>query len=262
MRVSLLAGRTFTSADARGSERVAVINRTLADQLWPGESPIGHRIEGFGAGPAVVVGVTGEGRYAVITETPRPFVFLPNAQVYRSDFAIHARAPGAEGATLRAIADIVRALDPDVAVGLSGPVNELVGVILFPQRFAAKVVGAFGLAGMILAALGIYGVLAFQVARRRREFGVRRALGATSARVVRTVIGRGAALAAAGCVVGVMAGAALARTVRSFLFGIDPLDPLTFAVVPVVLLGVALIASGIPAVRASAIDASEALKNE
>jgi predicted permease len=262
MRIELLAGRGFTTVDAQGAPRVAVINSTLADRLWPGESPLGQRIEGFGDGPAEVIGVTRDSRYAMITEEPRPFVFLSFAQAYHSGLAIHARAPGAEAATLRAIADEVRALDPDIAIGLSGPVDHLIGFNLFPQRFAAQVVGAFGIVGLILAALGIHGVLTFQVARRTRELGVRRALGASSGRVIRSVVLGGGALAAAGCALGTAAGAAIAHALRSSLFGIRPLDPVTFTTVPLALLGVAVLASGIPALRASAVEASEALKND
>lgn len=146
----------------------------------------------------------------------------------------------------------MRSLDQDVALGISGPLPELISFALFPQRLAAQLVGAFGLAGLLLAALGIYGVLAFHVARRTRELGVRRALGATRARVI----------AAAGCAVGLAVGAAAAMGVGSFLVGIRPLDPLTFAAVPVLILVVALLASGLPALRASAVEASQALRWE
>lgn len=262
MRIELVSGRAFTAADDDDAPPVVVINQTLADPLFPGQSPIGHRIEGFTIGPAEIVGVTTSGRYAYVTEDPRPFVFVPFGQAYRPSVAVHARAPGAEAATLRGIADELRALDPDVALGQAGPVEELIGFGLFPQRFAAQLIGAFGLVGLLLAGLGIYGVLAYQVARRTREFGVRRALGAPRRRLVADVVRRGAFIAAAGCGLGIAVGAAFAQLVRGFLFGIQPVDPVTFTAVPVVLFGVAILASLVPALKASSVEASHALRTE
>ncbi len=258
--IDIVEGRGFTDADAEGAPGVAVINRTLADRLWPGESPIGHRLAGVGT--VEVIGVTGPGKYVFLTEEPRGFVYLPYLQRYRSAMSLHVRAPGAEAATLRRVADEVRALDPDVAVSNAMPVEAVVGTGVFPQRFAAQLVGAFGIVGLVLAALGIYGVLAYQVARRTRELGVRRALGATAGRVVRGMLGRGGLLAAVGCLAGMAAGAAVALGIRSFLYGIRPLDPVTFGVVPLVLLGAALVASWLPARRAAAVEPSVALRSE
>lgn len=262
MRVELLAGRDFTDADDADGPPVVVINETLAERLFPEENPVGHRIEGFTSGPAEVVGVTAPGRYADITEDPRPFVFVPLAQVYRPSMAVHARAPGSEAATLRAIVEEVRAMDPDVALGAAGPVRELIGFSLFPHRFAAQLVGAFSLVGLLLAALGINGVLGYQVARRTREIGVRRALGAARSRVVGEVVARGAVIAAVGCALGMVVGAALAHVIRGFLFGIHPLDPVTFTLVPAVLFAVAVLASTVPALRASSVEASRALRTD
>lgn len=262
MRIELLAGRDFTDADDGGAPPVVVINQTLADRLFSGENPLGRHIEGFTSGPAEIVGVTAPGRYAFITEDPRPFVFVPFAQVYRPSIAVHARAPGSEAATLRAIGEEVRALDPDVALSAAGPVRELIGFSLFPQRFAVQLVGVFGLVGLVLAALGINGVLAYQVARRTREIGVRRALGAGRRRVVGEVVVRGAIIAAVGCALGMIAGAGLAYVVRGFLFGIHPLDPVTFALVPAVLFAATVLASSVPALRASSVEASRALRTD
>ncbi|GMV07871.1 MAG: hypothetical protein AMXMBFR53_41460 [Gemmatimonadota bacterium] len=260
MGIEILEGRSFTEADAEGSPPVAIINRTLADRLWPGQSPLGRRFTGLG--DAEVVGVTGPGRYAFVTEEPTAFVFFPFLQRYRAETSLHVRAPGAEAATIRAVSDIVRSLDPDVAVGPLMLLRDVIGTGLFPQRFAAQLVGAFGLVGLILAAMGVYGVVAYQVAQRTRELGIRRALGATARQVVRMVLGRGTFLAVLGCLLGCAAGAGVAVAVRSFLYGIHPLDPLTFTGVPLVLLAIASLASWIPARRAARVEATVALRSE
>lgn len=259
--VRIVAGRGFTEADNAGAPRVVVINRTLADRLWPGESPIGRTVEGLtGNQPAEVIGVTAPGRYVFLTEAPQSYAFLPFAQSYRASMAISVRAPGAEAAALRGVADEVRKLDPDVALGMPVPARDLVGAGLLPQRMAARLIGGFGLAGLLLAALGIYGVLAWQVTRRTRELGVRRALGASGGRLVGEVVGRGALITAIGCGIGTAAGVAVAFAVRSFLFGIRPIDPVTLVAVPLLLFAVALLASGLPAMRASGVPPSEALR--
>jgi ABC-type antimicrobial peptide transport system permease subunit len=176
--------------------------------------------------------------------------------------ALLVRAPGAEAETLTQVAEVVRALDPTVAVQDALPLEQIAVTSLFPARFAAQVVGTFGLVGLILGALGIYGVLSYQVSRRIREMGVRRALGATSARLMLSVVARGGAISAVGCVVGMALGGVLAHVARGMLYGIRPLDPVAFSAVPAVLLLVASVASVIPARRASTVSPSEALRAE
>jgi predicted permease len=261
LRIEILEGRGFTDADDESAPAVAVINRTVADRLWPGQSPLGRRITGA-AGNVEVVGVTGPGKYVFVTEEPSGFVFLPQLQRYRSRMFLHVRAPGAEAATIRDVRAAVRALDPDVAVSAPMLVSGVVGAGLFPHRFATQLVGTFGMVGLLLAAMGLYGVLAYQVARRTRELGVRRALGATAARVVRSVLGRGIIVAVLGCGLGMVAGGALAIAIRSFFYGIRPLDPVTFGAVPILLFAVALAASWIPARRAASVEPSVALRSE
>jgi putative ABC transport system permease protein len=261
LRIPLVAGRGFTRADAQGARRVVVINRTLADRLWPGESPLGRRLSGL-VGEAVVVGVTGPGKYTFVTEPPAPFVYMPSLQASQRTLAILVLAPGAEAATLRALRGLLHDVDPNVALEMPMLLQDLVGTSVLPQRLASELVGAFGVAGLILSALGIYGVLAYRVEQRTREIGVRRALGATSRRVVGEVLWCGGLLGAVGCLIGVALGAGLALVVRSFLFGIQPLDPLTFMAVPVLLLAVALVASLLPAARAAAIEPAVALRSE
>jgi hypothetical protein len=259
----MVAGRAFTDADADGAAPVVIINQTLADRLWPDQNAVGRMLLGpIGDTPAEVVGVTSAGRYVFITEEQAAYVFYPYNQVHRAQMAIHVRAPGAEAATLRALVDEVRILEPDVALGMPARLAELVDVGLLPHRWAALFVGGLGVVGLILAALGIYGVLACEVTGRTREFGVRRALGATRARVIASVVRRGALLAGIGCAAGAALGAGVGVGMQSLLFGIRPLDAVTFTAVPTVLFGVALLASWLPASRASDVEPSEALRSE
>jgi ABC-type lipoprotein release transport system permease subunit len=153
-------------------------------------------------------------------------------------------------------------MDPAMALKTPAQLVDLVGTSLLPLRMAADLGGAFGLLGLLLAALGICSVLAYQVARRTQEIAVRRALGATSSRVSGDVVRQGILLAIAGCVIDVAAGAGVAHAVRSFMFGVRPLDPVTFAVVPTALFVVTLLASWLPARRTTAVEPSDALKSE
>jgi ABC-type antimicrobial peptide transport system permease subunit len=156
----------------------------------------------------------------------------------------------------------VRALDPDVAVENQTALASLVGLTLLPQRVAAILVGVLGVLGLALAGIGVYGVLAYQVVQRTREFGIRLALGASARDVMRLVVGRGALLAAGGAAVGLLVAAGITRFLRSFLIGVSPLDPLTFAGVAATLAAVALLATYLPARRAVRVDPLQALRSD
>jgi predicted permease len=261
MRMDLLAGRGFTSADQSGSPHVVVINQALANRLWPGEDAIGKRLHADGR-DYDVVGVLRDGKYQFLTEAPRSAAFFPFSQHFRSRMTLHVRTRSGAGEALAQIAREVQSLDPNVAVEGGRKLASTVQLSLFPQQFGATLTGVFGLVGLVLAALGIYGVLAVHVAQRRREFGIRIALGAATGDVLRLVLGRGALLALIGAAIGLMLAAGATRFVRAFLFGVSPLDPVTFAVIPAVLVVVALAASFIPARRATRADPLETLRQE
>lgn len=264
--VEVVQGRGFTSTDVEGTVPVAVVNESAAARLWPGESAVGRRIRGGalnrGDQEVEVVGVVRDGRYVFATEEPTAAVFQPLDQMSPTAASIHLRAPGSEAGALRELGEIVRTLDADVAMEWAGPLEALTGFSLYPHRIAAGLVGAFGLVGLLLSALGLHGVLAHQVARRTREFGVRRALGAGTGDVVARVLGRGAVLAGGGCAVGLGAGWLVARAVGSFLYGVTPLGAPSLATVAALLFAVAVGAGLVPALRAARVAPARALRDE
>lgn len=262
MGMELVAGRGFNSTDAHGSPEVVLVSENLAEGLWPGRSPIGRRIRFVGDREPEVVGVVRDGRYLGIADDPRPYVVFPHSQLYASEMQFHIRTSAPADVIVRELKDEARALDPNVAVEMGMGLQELLGIILLPQWLASTLVGVFGFIGMALAALGTYGILAYQVAQRTREFGVRRALGAGREGIVGLVLRQGAVLAAWGCGLGILAGVGVSQGIRGFLFGVAPLDPLTFATVPFGLFLVALLASFVPAVRAAKVSPIEALRQE
>jgi predicted permease len=261
LRIPSAAGRGILATDVRGASPVAVVNETFAAQLWPGESAIGQR---FRAGDQEyeVVGLVRDGRSATVGEATRPFYFLSAGQHFSSEMVLHARTRAGAAETLDAIRREVAVLNPDVALIGAAPMADAIGLTLFPYRFAATLVGTFGVLGLVLAGIGIYGVLAYHVAQRSREFGIRIALGATRRDVVALVLGKGALLAGIGAASGLGIAAGVTHFLRSFLYGVSPLDPVTFVAVPLVLLAVALLATWLPARRATQVQPVAVLRDQ
>jgi predicted permease len=259
LRVPLIAGRWFSSADTRGAKRVAVINQEFARRLWPNQNPLGKQFR-MNDDNLEVIGVVRDGKYVFLGESPAVFTYKPFAQFYDSRMTLHVRTRAPAQETLAQIRAVVRDLDANVAVERANTLGVVTGITLLPQRFGAVLIGVFGLLGLLLASLGVYGVLAFQVAQRSREIGIRLALGATVRGVLGLVLRQGARLALIGAVVGIALALAGTRYLRSFLFGVSPLDPLTFLAVPFVLILVALLASYIPARRAARVTPLEVLR--
>lgn len=260
MRVPLVAGRSFTSADRPGSTPVAVINQRLAGQLWPGEDATGKRIRTDGT-VYEVIGVAADGRYTFVTEE-HAFIYTSLEQHFSPLVSLHVRSNGNRAGVAAAIVQAVNALDPNVAVEDVRLMTEVVDLSLFPQRIASGLTGLFALVGIVLATIGIYGVLALYVAQRTREFGIRIALGASTGDVLRLVVARGLILAAAGSAAGLLLALAATGTLRTFLFGVSPLDPLTFGVVSTLMLLIALVACSVPARRATLADPLDALREQ
>ncbi len=263
--IPLLQGDDFPESLSAEGPAVAIINETMARRFWPDESPIGRRFY-FGAiaeGNALeVIGVAADSKYRTLGEAPSSFIYLPYAQNLRRAMMTLVRARGDVSPLLRAIRSEVRALDPNLSLALVVPYRQLVGISLLPQRLAAWVTGVTGVIGLLLAAIGLYGVTAFSVSQRTREIGIRMALGATRRDIVRTLLVRGALLTSWGLVIGLGLALALTRFLSAYLFGVSANDPLALTSVAAVLAVVALLASYIPARRAARVEAMESLRHE
>src|SRR5262245_41801 len=262
MRMPLASGRDFTEQDDAHSQPVAIVNEAFASRYLTGRPPLSAKVRMAGA-DRLVVGVVRTAKYRSLTESPRPFVYLPQLQILPAGTALHVRiAPGTPpGPTLERIRSEVRAIDPRVAT-LGASLFEATETAVLPQTLGARFLGALGALALLISSLGIYGVTAYSVSRRRREIGIRVALGARPAEVRHMILKEGAWLAAAGLAAG-LAGAFLpTRLPGSLLIDVRPSNPLILATVALVLGGSALAASWIPARRAARIDPAEALRIE
>jgi putative ABC transport system permease protein len=266
MRIPLLEGRFFTNQDTQSSTKVVIVNEKLARSEWSGQNPIGKRLRmGSANWPwMTVVGVVGSiktqwpdnhfFREIYVPYTQYPWVVAPRHLI------VHATSnPTAITAGIRRI---VAELDQDQPVSDVRPLAEVVGLADAQQRFSMLLLGIFAFLAVALASVGIYGVMSYSVTRRTHEIGVRMALGATRRDVLRLVVREGMALATVGTVAGLAAALALTRFLSSLLYGVRPIDPLTFAAVSAVLASIALLACYIPARRATKVDPQVALRYE
>lgn len=272
--IPLLRGRLFEEGDGPDAPHVVVVSQSFADRHWPGDDPIGHRVSGGGmddywdADPPVfgtVVGVVGDVRYQALTREGEPTVYWHYRQrPYRIRFGatLVAEAVGGDPAPLAPVVRAtVRAADPDVAVPLR-VLQELVSDSVAQRRFLLFVLAGFGGVALVLAGVGIYGVVSWGVARRTREMGIRLALGAAPASVRSLVLGGALRPVAAGLVAGTAGGLVLTRFMRSLLYEVPPTDPVTFSLVPLLLLGAAVLASWVPARRGTRVDPVRAMRAE
>ncbi|HYV07662.1 MAG TPA: ABC transporter permease, partial [Blastocatellia bacterium] len=263
MDTRLVAGRDFTEQDDDKAKRVAIINETFARRFWPGEDPIGKRFsQGAPESPKrEVIGVVQDGKYAGLIEDPKPFVARPLWQSYSGSTTVIVRSSANPQELIALVRDEVRQLDPNIPLA-SRTLVERMSFPLLPARVVATVLGGFGLVALALAAIGIYGVMSYSVARRTHEIGVRMALGAKRVDVLKLVIGHGVMLTMIGMVIGSIAALALTQAMKAMLFGVSATDPLTYAGVAMLLGAVALLACYLPARRASRVDPIVALREE
>ena len=264
METPLLRGRDFAETDRKGSPGVVVINETLAGMLWPHDEALGKRLSvGGREGPFLeVVGVARDGKYRSLGETARPYVYQPVLQSYDPKMTLVVRTTGEPQALAPAVREQIRALDPKLPITDVKTFRDQLDLSLFPSRVAAWILGGFGVLALLLAAIGIYGVVSYSVAQRTQEIGVRMALGARRKDVLRLVLGQGLFVIAFGLAVGLLLAFASTRLISGFLYGVGATDLLTFCGVPLLLGTVALGASYIPAWRATKVDPLVALRHE
>jgi predicted permease len=265
MGIPLRQGRYFTDADRKDSQPVAIIDENLARQYWPNQNPIGKRLRNGGKDPwSVVVGVVAHVRHSQLAVDPAKGVYY--YPVYqkpesRSLFFV-ARGAGSPAFLSGAIRNAVHSVDPRQAVFDSKTMEERIALALGPRQFAVSLLTAFAAAALLLAALGLYGVISYNVTQRTRELGIRAALGADRARILAMVIKQAMSLIALGAAVGFIAAGFLTRLISAQLFQVSALDPITFLWAVLVLTAAALLAAYIPAWRATRVDPMTALRSE
>jgi putative ABC transport system permease protein len=261
--IPVLRGHGLASTDRPGGQPVVVVNETLAAQYFPGADPLGRRVwVGGGVGQAIVVGVVGNVRHRGLTDRPRPEVYVPSAQDPHGGMTVVIRAAGDPAALARSLKAQVYALNPNQPVRDVVTLPDLVSRSVAPRRFQLAILGGFAALAVALAAIGVYGVIAYAVGRRRREIGIRIALGAGGPDIRRTVLGPGLAPAAGGVLAGAAGAWALGGLLRGELYEVSPHDPATYLIAAATLLLVAWLACEIPVRRAIHTDPLTALRSE
>ena len=263
MQTKLLMGREFDARDKQDGMRVAVVNKAFADRLMHGKNPLGMRFRTSPDGkPIQIVGVAEDGKYFSLSEPRKAAWWGPTEIWYASNAALVARTNLTAPQALRLIQDAAKDLDPALPLFSAGTLLQRLDLPLFPARMAASALGAFGVLALILAGTGIYGVMAYAISRRTREIGIRMAIGASQGQVLAIVARRAVLLIGSGTIAGLGVALAAGRFLEQILYGVQPTDPLTLAIVLLLLLAIAALACWIPARRAIRINPVTALRQE
>jgi len=265
MEVPLLAGRNFTELDTYKTQPVAVIDETLGRQYWPGQNPVGQQVTfGFGRGPqgVAIVGVVGAIKSDGFEAPSVPHIYVALGQFAPVNAVVFLRSRGEVERLGEAVRHEVESVDPNVPVHSISSMNQIIARSVADRRFSLQLLAAFAAAALLLAAIGIYGVMAYSFSQRRQEVGIRIALGAQRSDILRLALGEGMRIVAIGLAVGLVGAAIVTRVFRSMLFEVAPADPATFLSVSAILAGVALFACYFPAQRATRVDPLVALREE
>jgi len=263
MRIPLISGRDFTDFDRENTTRVAVINEAMAKAIWPGQDALGKRFAIVTEPDLLqVIGVVGTTVIGQIGEDPQPIAYLPMRQQYSPFGTLVVRTNNNPEPLIGAVRAQVQPIDKNLAFTNAQTVQQILGQGLWAARMGAALLGLFGALALILASIGIYGVLAYSVAQRTSEIGLRMALGAQPRQVLGLVLKQGMLLALIGAGVGVLVALPVARMAGSLLYGVSATDPLTYASITLLLMGIALLACYLPAYRATRIDPLKALRVE
>jgi len=261
VRIPVVVGRDFTRTDDHQAPRVAVVNETLARRFWLDGSVLGRTFT-LRDDRVTIVGVARDAKYNSLSETTPLFVYFPIEQSWSAKQMLLVRTAGDPTVLAPAIQSAVRSLDPGLPRVALITLRDANSIVLLPQRVAAIVTGALGVVGLLLASVGLYGIIAYSVGRRTREIGIRLALGARGSGVVGMIVREGMRLAGIGVIIGLLLAAAVTRLISGFLFSVSPLDGVTFAGMSLLFVVVALVASYLPARRAAAADPMVILRAE
>jgi putative ABC transport system permease protein len=264
MGIGLLGGREFNSQDTEDRPRVVVVNEAFVQRHFPSEEALGKRISFNGvAGPwQEIIGVVRTSKYLSLGELPTPVVYLSLQQNHETGMTLHVRAAVEPSTIAGAIRSEVQSLEKNLPFGNPAAMSQSIANSLYAARMGAILLGIFGALALLLASIGLYGVMSFAVSRRTRELGIRMALGAQAADVFKLVVRQGMGLVVIGMVLGLAVAAMVTRLLTSFLYGVSATDHLTFAVIPVILAVAALLACYVPARRATKVDPLVALRYE
>ena len=264
LKIPLRRGRDFTQRDGMESAPlVAIVNETFARRFFQGRDPMGRKFRGWGNQEITVVGVAGDNKYRSLAESPQPYFYVPLERLYNAStgVSVHVRVAGDPARFLPDLRKAIQSLDPNVPV-VGMPMTEYVSASAFDQKLAASLLTALGGLAVVLAAMGLYSVIAYSVSRRTREIGIRMALGARPSDILRRVVAQGLSLVAVGLAAGLAASLALGRFVASSLLGVPARDPSVLIGVSALLAAIALAASAFPARRAARVDPAIALRHE
>jgi len=261
IKMPLVRGRGIEATDDMNAPKVAVVNETFASRFWPDGSAIGRGFR-YSDEEYTIVGIARDAKYGSLAEETPAYAFFSMAQSWVPTQVVLVRAEGASESIAASMQEAVRAIDPALPRPVVTSLREANSIVLLPQRIAAIVTGALGAVGLLLATVGLYGIIAYSVNQRTREIGVRMALGARRTDVVRLVLREGMQLAGVGVTIGVALAAAATRLLASLLFDVSPLDAITFGVMSFILIAVALLASYLPARRAAGADPMLALRTD
>jgi predicted permease len=264
MQTRMIAGRDFDQHDVAGATRVAIVNEAFARRLFPGENALGKRFrQGASGAPWIqIAGIVQDGKYQSMNDTNELALFLPRAQRYDSTFTVLARSSSSSAAVLQTIQRTVSSLDPTLPFFQADTLEDHMSFPLLPARIAASMLGAFGILAMVLAATGVYGMLAYAISRRSREIGIRVAIGATRGNVLTLVLRRAAMIVAVASAVGSALALGLGHLFTPVLYGVSPRDPVTFALALSLMFAIGLAACLVPTRRALRIDPAVALREE
>ncbi len=259
--IPLQQGRDFAPSDANGASML-IVNRAFADRFWPGRDALRERVRNFGENGAEVIGVAANVKQYSVREDPEPMIYVPDFAFFMPNTHLVVRTETAAAGVPAAIRSVVKKLDPKVPLFAERTLDEHVGIALGEERTIAGLLGAFAALGLALAVIGLYGIVSYTAQARAREFGIRLALGARPGDLLRSVLGQGAALSAAGLLLGLGVALVASRALDALLFGVSPTDGATFLAITGLLMLVALAASALPALRAARLDPARVLRVE